>query len=177
MSYFLCRNKCFKGYLLYRGYVFKSDIPGKYLISLSIQGKPEGEILTFVNGSIILANNDEYDRNRKLIDKDYEGVYKTGKEFFVVRQKGQSAFLKMVSKAEAEEIYYRMPRIVKNQNVFLSPEEVHQRNVKNFKDILAQAESERPQREYEERVREAKKEPYWWITNPWLEDDTADIIR
>lgn len=161
MGYFLCLRKCFKKYLFLRGYVVKSDMSGKYLIPLDIRGRPEGEIQTLVNGSSILANNDQYDFKGKLIETDYEGIYKTGTEFFIVHQKGQSAFLKLVSKAEAETIYHQMPRkIVTNEDVFLDPVEVRKRNVR---DLLERAEEERPRREFEERVRKIRERPYWWL--------------
>ena len=133
MGYYLCLKKCFKKYLLYRGYVLE-DTLGKYLIPLAIQSKPEGEIQTFVNGSIILSNNNEYDFKRKLIDRDYEGVYKTGEsEYFIVTQKGQEAVLKMVNRDEAEKVWYEMTnKVVKNKYIFCNPAEVKRRNVQEI---------------------------------------------
>ena len=172
MGYFLCLKKCFKKCLLYRGYVLE-DTAGKYLIPLEIQSKPEGEIQTFVNGSAILANNVEYNFKGRLIETDYQGVYKTGTKFFTIQQKGQRATLSSVSVDEAREIWNRMPRkVVVNPNVFCDPREVKKRNIK---DILLQAEETRPQREYEERVREIKKQPYWWLEHPEFAEDIIDF--
>ncbi len=162
MGYFLCLQKCArKRGIVRRGYIIKSDISGKYLIPLDIRGRPEGEIQTLVNGSLILSNNDEFDFKGKLISEYYEGIYKIGTEFFVVQQKVRSAFLNTVSKDEAEKIYHQMPRkIVTNEDVFLDPVEVRKRNVR---DILERAEEERPRREFEERVRKIRERPYWWL--------------
>ncbi len=133
MGYYLCLKRCFKKYLLYRGYVLEYK-PGKYLIPLAIQSKPEGEIQTFVNGSIILSNNNEYDFKRKLIDRDYEGVYKTGEsEYFIVTQKGQEAVLKMITRDEAKKLWYELPnKVIKNDDVFLDSLEAKKMNAREI---------------------------------------------
>ena len=134
MGYFLCLRKCFKKYLFLRGYVVKSDMSGKYLIPLDIRGRPEGEIQTLVNGSLILSNNDEFDFKGSLIDRDYEGVYKTGEsEYFIVTQKGQEAVLQTVNRDEAKKLWYELPKkVIKNDDVFLDPVEVKQRNAQEI---------------------------------------------
>ena len=173
--YYLCLKRLFREYLLYRGSIAEfPDILSKYLIPVRIHDRPEGGIRTFFNGSVILANNDQCDSNGKLIDVDYAGIYKTVESaFFLVQQKRREATLKAVGRDEAEKMWYKMPhKLITNEDVFLDPREVNERNVRY---ILKMAEETQPQREYEERVKKIKKQPYWWLLNPWLADDARDF--
>ncbi len=173
MGYFLCLQKCVKKSLLYRGYITESE--GKYLIPIKIRGDdPEGNIVTCSDGSAILANNNEYDSNYKMIDKDYAGVYKTRKgKFFVSNQEGQGAILKMITGDEAENIYRQMSRkIIISENLFLTPSEAKKRSTL---EMLDQWEIKRPERERRERIEEIKKQPYWWLEYPEFADDVRDF--
>ena len=168
--FYLCLRKCFKKYLLKRGFIvsFPNDVSGKYLIPVRIQRKPEGEIQTCVNGSVILADNDKFDFKGQLVNLNFVALYKSGEEFFKIQQVKDDAVLQLISKDEAEKLYSQLDHKIVGVDVFTDPVVLQERNIR---DILIRAEEERPEREYQERVAEIKSHFGWWIEHPELADD------
>ncbi len=172
--YFLCLSKCFRKYLLKRGFIvsFPNDVSGKYLIPVEIQGKPEGELQNCVNGSIILANNDQYNFKGQLIEPNYIGLYKNGVEFFTVQQSKNKASLKLVSKDEAEKLHSQLPNKMVGGDVFTDPVVLKERRTAA---MVEEFERTRPEREYQERIAEIKSHFGWWIEHPELDNSYDDF--